>query len=70
MAGNPELRSVFDRALGQLSELENIRSEKQRPIVKRAPEASPTASSRCNQQRALKDAADALAALWKAKTSR
>jgi hypothetical protein len=70
MAGNPELRSVFDRALGRLSELENGRSERQRPIVKRTGQASPAESSRCTQQRALRDAAAALAALWKAKTSR
>jgi hypothetical protein len=70
MAGNPELRSVFEKALGRLSEPGSARSEKQRPVVQRTPIASPAEPSRSTQQRALRDAADALAALWKAKTNR
>ena len=66
MVKNPDLLSRFDAALGRLqSKGRDLRSDRQKPIVQRSPEAASANFSRNTHEHALDDAANALASLWK-----
>jgi hypothetical protein len=66
MVKNPDLLSRFDAALRRLqSKGRDLRSDRQKPIVQRSPEAPSANFSRNTHEHALDDAANALASLWK-----
>jgi len=66
MAQDPDLLSRFNTALGRLqSNNRDVCSDRQKPIVQRTPETGCADFSPSAHDHALKDAATALAALWK-----
>ena len=66
MAQYPDLLSRFNTALGRLqSKNRVVCSDRQKPIARRSPETRSADFSRNTHEHALKDAATALAALWK-----
>lgn len=66
MAQHPDLLARFNTALGRLqSKPRDFRSDRQKPIVQRTPRTGLADPSRNTHEHALKDAASALAALWK-----
>jgi len=66
MAKDPDLCYRFDAALARLqSRAQDLRSDRQKPIVQRSTEAIYAKFSPSTLEHALDDAANALASLWK-----